>query len=73
MYLIERINKTSERFVKLAASERPFGPGFDANTVSTCDTLEVWGTGFLDEGNDYCLVKLFRDGKLIGERKVDGY
>ena len=73
MYLVEKITKDNERFAKVATCSLPFGPGFDEKTVSTCDTLEIWGTSFTDRSADCCICKLFRDGKLVGERKIEGY
>jgi len=72
MYLISK--QTGEDAKKAAAEKLPFGPEFDWGVISRLETLEVWGTSFKDEGEDYCLFKAFdAAGQPIGQRRMGGY
>jgi hypothetical protein len=69
MYMISK--HTGDEAREKAASH---WPGFDAETVTKTEHLEVWGTSFSDPGPDYCQFRAFdKNHKQVGVKNVDGY
>lgn len=55
-----------------ALSEPPFGPAFPPADACRADRLEVWGTT-RDADADFTEFRLYREGRLIGMRRIPGY
>lgn len=71
MYLIDKIATANSNS---AMDQPPFGPGFTKEQVSQSDTMEIWGSSFTDDpAKDFTLFKLFKAGKVIAEKRFDGY
>jgi hypothetical protein len=70
MYLISTYDQEMGR--KIATCE-VFGPRFSDEEVDKSDKLEVWGTSFDDEGDDYCEFRLLKENEIISTKRVDGY
>jgi hypothetical protein len=51
----------------------PFGPGFSATEAADADKMEVWHTQFKDPGPDYSEFRLFKGGRQVGSKRIDGY
>jgi len=64
---------TGDKLVPAATEPAPFGPGFTPGEVSEATRMEVWGSSFKDDGDDYCEFRLFKDNELIATRRVEGY
>jgi hypothetical protein len=74
MHLIKTIENTPEtrtEFVQEAARS-PLGPCFEKRAAYYADKMEVWGSSFTDEGEDFCEFRLFFGKKFITKR-MNGY
>jgi hypothetical protein len=56
-----------------ATEARPFGPEFSAECVKSADCMEVWCSGMMDAGPDYCRFDLKANGRVIASRLIRGY
>ena len=70
MYLVDKIATANSN---CAMDRPPFGPGFSKELVAQSDTMEIWGSNVSDPGKDFTLFKLFKDGKLVAEKTIEGY
>ena len=41
--------------------------------VEESDRLEVWGSDFDDEGDDYCEYRLMNGTEVVWQRRIAGY
>jgi hypothetical protein len=59
---------------RLAATDAPpMGPGVRESDALDIETLEVWGSSFNDEGEDWCEFRAFRGETQVGTWRVQGY
>ena len=63
----------AEHLATEASQTPPFGPGFTAEEIAEADHMEVWGSTFSDETEDYTVFKLFVGDMVIAERRVEGF
>jgi hypothetical protein len=71
-YLIE--TKSGDAAKKAAAEKPPFGPGFRSTVCENTHTLEVWGSSFSDQGEDYTLFKSKdQDGTVLAQQTIGGF
>lgn len=56
------------------ACRSPFGPKFDKITAARAAKMEVWGSSFNDDGEDFCEFRLFNEkGTQIATKRVTGF
>ena len=70
-HLIRTLTGPDARFA--ATDTPPMGPGLSELAAQQVDKLEVWGSSFADEGEDWCEFKVFSGDHLVGKWRVDGY
>ena len=49
------------------------GPGLPEEHALDIDALEVWGSSFEDDGDDWTEFKAFRGDIQVGTWRVSGY
>lgn len=60
--------------VREFSAHPPIGPGFIQEQILGAVKMEVWGTTFLDKGEDYCEFRLFNIvGQQIAKKRLEGY
>ena len=68
------IRTLTDAEARLAATDSPpMGPGVDEERALEIDVLEVWGSSFQDEGDDWCEFRAFRGQTQLGVWRVNGY
>jgi hypothetical protein len=59
--------------VGAATVARPLGPEFSSELAKQADCMEVWCSGMMDPGPDYCRFDLKANGKVIASKLIRGY
>lgn len=76
MYLVSTTHNTEcnrEDFLQ-EACRSPRGPKFSKVSAAHSAKMEVWGSSFTDEGDDYCEYRLISEGgKTIATKRIKGY
>jgi hypothetical protein len=67
MHLIKTIENTPE-----TRTEFVQGTCFEKRAAYYAEKMEVWGSSFTDEGEDFCEFRLFFGKKFITKR-MNGY
>ena len=74
MYRVQQWTDPKEIFQQ-ATSKPPFGAGFSAEQVKDIKPtkLELWGSSFDDQGEDFCEYRLFNGEQMVASKRVGGY
>ena len=71
MHLLEIVK---DRGLMRAPTFQCPGGGFTPDEIDRAASLEIYGSGFNDPGEDFCLFILKdSDGREIAQRRVEGY
>lgn len=55
-------------------NDNPGGPGFHSARIAEAHKMEIWGSGFKDEGADFCEFRLIDNkGRTMQKRRISGY